>query len=165
MATERARSSRPACLADKILDGRPPARLGMMGRALTGCIALVTEASRRAGIGYAIARRLLDDGAQVMLHSWTPHDAARPWGATRWNLLWFTSGQHLGSMRGELPYIATKGALHQLTASLVDALADRQITVLTCPVLGSLSVPASQAPTAAISAGAAQRPLGKERAN
>ena len=41
----------------------------------------------------------------------------------------FTSGQHLGPMPGELPYIAAKGALLQLTASLADALADRGITV------------------------------------
>lgn len=32
-------------------------------------------------------------------------------------------------MPGELPYIATKGALHQVTASLADALAGRGITV------------------------------------
>jgi 3-oxoacyl-[acyl-carrier protein] reductase len=42
--------------------------------------ALVTGASRRAGIGYAIARRLLDDGHAVFIHGWTPHDEAQPWG-------------------------------------------------------------------------------------
>jgi 3-oxoacyl-[acyl-carrier protein] reductase len=41
----------------------------------------------------------------------------------------FTSGQHLGPTPGELPYVAAKGALLQLTASLADALADRGITV------------------------------------
>ena len=41
----------------------------------------------------------------------------------------FTSGQHLGPMPDELPYIASKGALHQITASLADALAERGITV------------------------------------
>ncbi len=41
----------------------------------------------------------------------------------------FTSGQHRGPMPDEIPYIATKGALHQLTASLADALVDRGITV------------------------------------
>jgi 3-oxoacyl-[acyl-carrier protein] reductase len=40
-----------------------------------------------------------------------------------------TSGQHRGSMPGELPYIASKGALHQLTASLAAHLAPRGITV------------------------------------
>jgi len=41
----------------------------------------------------------------------------------------FTSGQHLGPMPAELPYVASKGALHQLTASLADHLAERRITV------------------------------------
>jgi 3-oxoacyl-[acyl-carrier protein] reductase len=41
----------------------------------------VTGVSRRAGIGYAIARRLLDAGAAVFVHGWTPHDAMQQWGA------------------------------------------------------------------------------------
>ena len=40
-----------------------------------------------------------------------------------------TSGQHRGPMPGELPYIASKGALHQVTASLAAHLAPRGITV------------------------------------
>jgi 3-oxoacyl-[acyl-carrier protein] reductase len=43
--------------------------------------ALVTGVSRRAGIGFAIARRLLDRGDRVVVHSWSPHDAEQPWGA------------------------------------------------------------------------------------
>ena len=31
--------------------------------------------------------------------------------------LFFTPGQHLAAMADELPYIATKGAIHQLTLS------------------------------------------------
>ena len=45
------------------------------------CNALVTGVSRRAGIGFAIARRLEEAGAQVFTQGWTPHDAAQPWGA------------------------------------------------------------------------------------
>jgi 3-oxoacyl-[acyl-carrier protein] reductase len=48
---------------------------------LRGRVALVTGASRRAGIGYATARRLAAYGASVYLHHFTPHDAAQPWGA------------------------------------------------------------------------------------
>jgi 3-oxoacyl-[acyl-carrier protein] reductase len=40
-----------------------------------------------------------------------------------------TSGQHRGPMPGELAYVASKGALAQLTLSLSAALADKRITV------------------------------------
>jgi 3-oxoacyl-[acyl-carrier protein] reductase len=43
--------------------------------------ALVTGVSRRAGIGFAIVRRLEEAGVQVFTQGWTPHDAAQPWGA------------------------------------------------------------------------------------
>jgi 3-oxoacyl-[acyl-carrier protein] reductase len=69
--------------------------------------ALVTGVSRRRGIGFAIARRLLADDARVVL---------------------FTSGQHLAPMRQEIAYAATKGARHQLTLTLSDALIDQGIT-------------------------------------
>jgi 3-oxoacyl-[acyl-carrier protein] reductase len=190
---------------------------------LAGRVVLVTGASRRIGIGTAIARRMVADGAAVLLHSWSPHDAEQPWGAdeggvealvdelrgeggqveqvaadfadpaaparvvdaarqtfghldvlvanharssqqaleeltaeeidltyavnTRATLLLlkafaaqhdgrpggrvvlFTSGQYAGAMSDELPYIASKGALHQLTASLAVHLMPRGITV------------------------------------
>ncbi|PRH76086.1 3-ketoacyl-ACP reductase [Streptomyces solincola] len=48
---------------------------------LRGRTALVTGASRRAGIGYAVARRLAAHGASVYLHHHVPHDAGQPWGA------------------------------------------------------------------------------------
>lgn len=191
---------------------------------LHGRVALVTGVSRRIAIGAAIARRLAGDGAAVVLHSWSPHDAEQPWGAdpggadavlaeirdaggraehvaadladpdaparllehahrafghvdvlvanharssaqgleqltaaeidlsyavnTRATLLLaqafaaqhnddrsggrillFTSGQYHGAMPAELPYIASKGALHQLTRSLATHLMPRGITV------------------------------------
>ncbi len=186
-------------------------------------MALVTGASRRRAIGAAIARRLVADGASVLVHSWAPHDEEQPWRAdpggplgllaelraaggraehvsadladpqapallvssaleafgrldivvanharsgaqalgeltaaeidltyavnTRATLLvaraldsarpagpggrivLFTSGQYHGAMPSELPYIASKGALHQLTASLAVELMPRGITV------------------------------------
>jgi 3-oxoacyl-[acyl-carrier protein] reductase len=194
-----------------------------VSRPLDGRVALVTGASRRIAIGAAIARRLVDDGAAVLVHSWSPHDAEQPWGAdpggadalvaelraagarvahvaadladpeapgrlvdavrrefghldvlvanharssaqsleqltaaeldltyavnTRATLLLvqafaaqhvgrpggrvvtFTSGQYAGAMPAELPYIAAKAALHQLTRSLAVHLMPRGITV------------------------------------
>jgi 3-oxoacyl-[acyl-carrier protein] reductase len=184
----------------------------------------VTGVSRRAGIGFAVARRLLADGASVLVHGFAPHDTAQPWGADpvgaegviaaldapedrvarvecdladpdapaalvdaaieRFGVLdivvanharssrgsladltaaeldasWavnaraslllvqafaarhddtrpdgrvvlFTSGQHLAPMHDELAYAVSKGAVHQMTRSLADALADRRMTV------------------------------------
>ncbi len=44
-------------------------------------------------------------------------------------LITFSSGQHLGPMPDELPYVVSKGAIQQMTASLSDAMIDHGITV------------------------------------
>lgn len=181
-------------------------------------VAVVTGVSRQEGIGFAIAQRLLQDGARVLLHSFFPDEAApedvisladalggvsdrlqyveadlgdpgepsrvlgkafdafgavdavvvnhalgsnctlatvsaeeldRVWAvnaraavllaqafSARYDperadgrIVLFTSGQHLGPMPGELPYVISKGALHQMTRTLADELADSGITV------------------------------------
>ena len=56
-------------------------QLGRDPLPLRGRVALVTGASRRAGIGYAIARRLAALGASVFLHHYAPHDRDQPWRA------------------------------------------------------------------------------------
>lgn len=189
-----------------------------------GRVAVVTGVSRRAGIGFAVARRLLAQGCRVLVQSWAPHDAEQPWGADSagveavlrelggpgprlahvsvdledpraapevvdraveafgavdvlvanharasaqsleevtaaeldrcWavnaravvllvqafaalhddarpsgRVVLLTSGQHLEPMAGELAYAISKGAVHQMTRSLADALADRGITL------------------------------------
>ncbi|SHE51456.1 SDR family oxidoreductase [Streptoalloteichus hindustanus] len=65
---------------------------------LRGRVALVTGVSRRIGIAYALTRRLAALGADVLAHSWAPHDAEHPWGAD-------PLGEEgvLGHLRGELP--------------------------------------------------------------
>lgn len=192
---------------------------------LNGRVALITGVSRRIGIGFAVANRLVQSGADLLIHAYAPYDAQQPWGAdpdgpsalaeelracgrrvelveadfadpaaparvmaaavatyghvdilvanhaystlgaleevtadqidlhlavnVRGSLLLvkefaaqhdgrpggrvvlMTSGQHLGPMPGELAYIASKGALHQLTLSLSAHLAPRGITVNT----------------------------------
>jgi 3-oxoacyl-[acyl-carrier protein] reductase len=47
---------------------------------LRGRVAVVTGVSRRAGIGYAVARRLAVLGASLFLHHYAPHDRDQPWG-------------------------------------------------------------------------------------
>jgi len=188
---------------------------------LAGRGALVTGVSRRAGIGFAIAARLQELGADIVVQGFDPHDAGQPWGAdpagtqglaaelgvpaiasdfrdpeapaacvteataalghldilianhamscdqdlealtaeaidatlavnVRATLLlvqayagahddaqpggrvvMFTSGQHLEPMTRELPYAASKAAIHGLTASLAAELAPRGILVNT----------------------------------
>jgi 3-oxoacyl-[acyl-carrier protein] reductase len=205
-------------MSDNTISGQNP-------KPLVGRVALVTGVSRRIGIGYAIARRLLSFGADVFVQSWQAFDAEQPWGAdadgidallhelraiggrvehksadfmdpeapeqvvqaavdafghvdilvanhaystigaledltaehidthltvnVRGTLLlvkhfaaqhdgrqggrviMMTSGQHLGPMSTELAYIASKGALHQLTQSLSHHLVRRGVTVNT----------------------------------
>jgi 3-oxoacyl-[acyl-carrier protein] reductase len=48
---------------------------------LSGRFALITGVGRRRGIGFAIASRLVQDGAGVMISHFGAHDAAQPWGA------------------------------------------------------------------------------------
>src|SRR4029077_4119204 len=53
----------------------------MVDRTSEARVVVVTVVSRRAGIGFAIARYLRRGGAKVLLHSFSPHDAKQPWGA------------------------------------------------------------------------------------
>jgi NAD(P)-dependent dehydrogenase (short-subunit alcohol dehydrogenase family) len=176
---------------------------------VSASVAVVTGAGRRAGIGFAIAQRLLADGLSVLIHSWGDdpgevigdlggvgprlrhveadfadpaapraviEEAVRAFGcvdvlvanhardsphglatvtAEELDVTWavnaravvllvqafaaaasgggrivlFTSGQHLSPMTRELAYAISKGAVHQMTRSLADALAERGITV------------------------------------
>ncbi len=47
---------------------------------LEGKTALITGVSRRRGIGYAIAQRLAEFGADIFIQHYSPHDAQQPWG-------------------------------------------------------------------------------------
>lgn len=55
------------------------------------------------------------------------HDPAQEDVTPTGRMIWFTSGQHLGPMGGELAYAVSKGALHQMTASLAATLSSNRI--------------------------------------
>ncbi|MBA2326521.1 MAG: SDR family oxidoreductase [Actinobacteria bacterium] len=57
--------------------------------------------------------------------------AAQHDGRTGGRVVMMTSGQHRGPMPGELGYVATKGAIHQVTRTLAAELLARGITVNT----------------------------------
>src|SRR5579872_3454687 len=71
-----ANSGRPAMTAAEL----SPDQLRRDPLPLRGRTALVTGVSRRAGIGYAVARRLAALGASLFLHHYAPHDRDQPWG-------------------------------------------------------------------------------------
>ncbi len=50
------------------------------------------------------------------------HDPAPAGSIPTGRMVWFTSGQHLQPMDGEIAYAVSKGALHQMTASVAHAL-------------------------------------------
>jgi 3-oxoacyl-[acyl-carrier protein] reductase len=66
-------------------------------------------------------------GSLLLVQAFAAQHDERPGG----RVVLLTSGQHLGPMPGELAYIASKGALHQLTQSLSAHLIGRGITVNT----------------------------------
>lgn len=55
------------------------------------------------------------------------HEPAQPSEPPTGRMLWFTSGQHLGPMDGEIAYAVSKGALHQMTRSVDHALSASRI--------------------------------------
>jgi len=94
---------------------------------LTGRNALVTGVSRRAGIGYAIARRLLEAGAAVFVQGWAQHDAAQAWGAEPGG----TEGvaRELAVPFAEVDF-ADPGAPEHVVAAAADALGELDILVV-----------------------------------
>ena len=66
-------------------------------------------------------------GSLLLVKEWAAQHDGRPGG----RVILMTSGQHLQAMSTELAYVASKGALHQLTLSLSSHLISRGITVNT----------------------------------
>lgn len=91
---------------------------------LAGRNALVTGVSRRAGIGYGVARRLREAGAAVFIHGWTPHDAKQPW----------------GSEQGGTEAAAGELAVPFLEADFADPAAPAQVVAAAAEALGPLDI-------------------------
>jgi 3-oxoacyl-[acyl-carrier protein] reductase len=92
-------------------------------------VAIVTGVSRQAGIGFAIARRLLADGLSVLICSWSAHDAAQPWGADA------------GGMAAILDTLGGPGPrLAHIEADLADPDAPARVVAAALDVFGAVDV-------------------------
>jgi 3-oxoacyl-[acyl-carrier protein] reductase len=122
LAADLARPEVPAELIQATIDawGAIDIVVACHARGVIGDLAAVTAAE--LDLTYAVNTRATILLAQALA---ARHDDDRPGG----RFILFTSGQHLGPMPGEIAYIASKGANHQITASLADALSDQAITV------------------------------------
>lgn len=97
---------------------------------LTGRTALVTGVSRRQGIGFATASRLLQAGASVAIQHWSPHDSEQPWGA-----------DDIGTLVTELSAQAAEGArVIDISANFADDDAPAAIVTYAADALGHLDI-------------------------
>lgn len=97
---------------------------------LVGRTALVTGVSRRRGIGFAIATRLLDAGASVAIQHWAPHDAEQEWG-----------GDDISALVAELSTHAKDGArLVDMSADFAVDGAPERLVADVCAQLGHLDI-------------------------
>jgi 3-oxoacyl-[acyl-carrier protein] reductase len=87
---------------------------------------LVTGVSRRAGIGFAIARRLIDGGVRVFAHHHAPHDFERRWGGDAIDEV--VAG--LGGVPNLGVDLVKPGAPEQLVAAAADAFG--HVDILVC---------------------------------
>jgi 3-oxoacyl-[acyl-carrier protein] reductase len=119
LAADLADPDAPARLVDAAVRAFGTVDVLVANHARSSSVALEDLTAAELDLTYAVNTR-----ATLLL---VREFAARCAGSGRVVLM--TSGQHRGPMPGELPYIASKGALHQLTASLAAHLAPRRITV------------------------------------
>jgi 3-oxoacyl-[acyl-carrier protein] reductase len=134
VAAIEAAGGRATHVAADLADPDTPARLVEAARAAFGHVDVLVANHARSStqtleqltaaeldLSYAVNTRASLLLAQAFA---TQHDG-RPGG----RILFFTSGQYHGAMPDELPYIASKGALAQVTRSVAVHLMPRGITV------------------------------------
>lgn len=114
----------PGNLIDEVVDrhGRIDIVVAVHARSSDGSLAEVTadELDRCWAVNVRSVVLLAQQFARR--HRPSP-DRSAPTG----RMLWFTSGQHLGPMDGEIAYAVSKGALHQMTRSIDHALSRSRI--------------------------------------
>jgi 3-oxoacyl-[acyl-carrier protein] reductase len=91
----------------------------------------VTGASRRAGIGYAICRRLAAYGASVFVHHFSQHDAAQEWGAD-------AVGAVVDGVRAALAEPSAR--VVDMSADLADPSAPAEVVSAAVAALGRLDI-------------------------
>jgi 3-oxoacyl-[acyl-carrier protein] reductase len=110
----------PGALVDAVLSRHGAIDVVVAVHARSSTYSVATMTADELDHCWAVNVRSILLLAQALL---ARRDRRRPGG----RMLWFTSGQHHGPMPGEVPYAVTKGALHQMTATIADALADAGI--------------------------------------
>ena len=96
-------------------------------RPLEGRVALVTGVGRRAGIGYATAQRLLDSGASVLAHAWTPYDV-ESW------------GEEPGEADAVLGGLRERGRAEQYQADFAEPDAPAHVVAAACKAFGHVDI-------------------------
>ncbi|MET3767741.1 3-oxoacyl-[acyl-carrier protein] reductase [Marisediminicola sp. UYEF4] len=108
----------------------PPASALSSDLPLLGRGAIVTGVSRRRGIGFAVAVRLAELGANVFIHHYSPNDAEQPWGA-----------DDLDEVRAGIRSALVDGALFgDLGADMADPLAPSRIVDAAVAAIGPVRI-------------------------
>ena len=102
---------------------------------LRGRAAVVTGVSRRAGIGYAVARRLAALGASLFLHHYAPHDRGQPWGEDPGG-----TGAVLAGVRAALAGAGAGAGVHDIQLDLASGDAPDRLIRAAAEACGHLDI-------------------------